>query len=137
MATPQLPDPSSKPITLVLGASENPLRYSHRAVRMLVAEKLPVVAVGRREGCIDEIPILKGQPAYDHVHTVTLYVGPRHQAEFLNYIRSLKPKRVLFNPGTENEDFERALQQSGIETERACTLVLLGTGQYFHGYENT
>lgn len=137
MTSSQLTNPSSKPITLVLGASENPLRYSHRAVRMLAAEQLPVVAVGRREGHIDEIPILKGQPAYDRIHTVTLYVGPRHQAEFLDYIRSLNPKRVLFNPGTENADFERALQRSGIETERACTLVLLGTGQYFHDYENT
>jgi predicted CoA-binding protein len=118
------------PITLVLGASENPLRYSHRAVRMLQEAKLPIVAVGRREGDIEGTPILTGMPELADIDTITLYVGALHQEPYKNYILSLKPRRVLFNPGTENPALEQALNKAGIATEHACTLVLLGTGQY-------
>lgn len=116
--------------TLVLGASLNEERYANKAVRRLVEEKHEVVAVGREEGVIGPVPIETGQPMIADVDTVTLYVGPRFQAEVADYVVRLKPRRVIFNPGTENPEFQQRLQSEGIGVEEACTLVLLATGQY-------
>lgn len=116
--------------TLVIGASEKPERYAHQAVRELVAHGEDVVAIGVREGQIGEIPIRKGQPAIEGLDTVTLYVGPSRQEDLVDYVVSLKPRRVIFNPGTENPAFAQRLRDAGIEPVEACTLVMLHTGQW-------
>lgn len=116
--------------TVVIGASENTDRYSNRAVRSLVQHNEPVVAIGLREGKIGEVEILAGFPVLEDVETVTLYVGPQNQPAWYNYILSLKPKRIIFNPGTENPEFEKLCTEAGIETVEACTLVMLSVGTY-------
>ena len=116
--------------TLVIGASENPERYSNKAIVHLRKYGHPVVAVGLREGQVGDVKIEKGQPAFEAIHTVTLYVNPTNQAAYQAYILSLKPQRVIFNPGTENPAFMQELEQAGIEADPACTLVLLASNQF-------
>jgi predicted CoA-binding protein len=116
--------------TVVIGASENPERYSNRAVKSLVQHNEPVVAIGLKTGKIGEVEILADFPKLDDVETVTLYVGPQNQPSWYDYILSLKPKRVIFNPGTENAEFEKMCTDAGIETIEACTLVMLSVGTY-------
>ncbi|GHA39698.1 CoA-binding protein [Salinimicrobium marinum] len=116
--------------TLVLGASENPSRYSNIAINRLASHKQPVVAIGLREGSVAGVSIQKEKVPFEDVDTVTLYLGPPRQEEYYDYIVSLRPKRVIFNPGTENPEFYRLLQRENIEVEVACTLVLLSTNQY-------
>lgn len=116
--------------TLVLGASLNPTRYSHIAVQRLLKNGQEVVAFGLRKGSIDSVKIDTELKAYKDVDTVTLYIGPKHQSSYYNYIISLKPRRVIFNPGTENPEFYRLLSENNIKSEVACTLVLLSTNQY-------
>ena len=117
--------------TAVLGASENPMRYSNMAVRMLHEYDHEVVALGRREGQINGSTVHKDWPAeIDDLDTVTLYLNPRNQEEHYDYILGLNPKRIIFNPGTENSVLRERAQAQGIETEYACTLVMLRTGQF-------
>jgi len=116
--------------TLVIGASENPERYSNKAVRALVNHGHEVVAVGIRAGNIGDIEITTEKPQYADIHTVTMYIGEQHQMEYVSYILSLKPERVIFNPGAENPTFEQTLKNAGIEATEACTLVLLSIGAY-------
>jgi hypothetical protein len=116
--------------TLVIGASENPDRYSNKAIKALVAHRHEVVAIGLREGEVAGIPFNSEKKAFENIDTVTLYVGPQNQPEYYSYILKLKPQRVIFNPGTENPQFIKRLQRAGIFPEIACTLVLLATGQY-------
>ena len=116
--------------TLVLGASENTARYSNMAVKKLAAYGHPVIAIGRRAGNIDGIPISKTPVEENAIDTVTLYLNPGNQEPYYDYILSLNPKRIIFNPGTENSDLERIAKESGIETLEACTLVMLSTGRY-------
>jgi predicted CoA-binding protein len=116
--------------TVVIGASENPERYSFLAVEKLKKYGHPVVAVGRKSGQIGDTEILTGQPSIEAVDTVTLYINPELQVQMEDYILSMKPKRIVFNPGTENSDLAKKAGSLGIETQEACTLVLLGTGQY-------
>lgn len=116
--------------TLVIGASENIERYSNRAVRQLKIHNIPVAAVGLKSGEIEGIKIQTGFPKIENVNTVTLYVGPQHQSQYYDYILSLKPERVIFNPGTENPEFEEKIKKAGIELLEACTLVMLSTGVY-------
>lgn len=115
--------------TVVIGASPNPQRYAYVATQRLKQNDHEVVPVGLRNGQIGDIEILKDFPKVENVDTVTLYVGPRHQDYWKDYIFSLNPKRVIFNPGTESE-FEQELEEKNIETLEACTLVMLSTGQY-------
>ena len=117
-------------ITLVLGASPNPARYSYTALQKLVAANFTVVAVGLREGEISGVRIHKLFPDVSDIHTVTLYVGPKNQAVYRDYILKIKPKRVIFNPGTENAEFENVLINEGIQVVRGCTLIMLGNGTY-------
>lgn len=119
-----------KNYSLVIGASENPDRYSNRAILRLREQGFPVHAIGLRKGRVGDVEITTGQPAYDNVDTVTLYVGPQHQDGLGPYLGSLRPRRVIFNPGTESRKLKEQLLQEGIAVEEACTLVLLGTGQY-------
>jgi predicted CoA-binding protein len=117
-------------LTLVVGASENPQRYSNIATKRLVSHGHPVIAYGLRDGIIGEIPISKSWPQNVVVDTVTLYVGPDRQAALIPQIIELHPKRVIFNPGTENPDFYKQLDQAKIAYLEACTLVLLSVGDY-------
>lgn len=116
--------------TVVIGASPNPDRYAYRAVNALKQKGHPVEAIGLRKGEIGEVSIRTDQPDLSDVDTVTLYVGPRNQDYWRSYVLSLKPQRVIFNPGTENPDFEKELEAKGIETTQACTLVMLSTGMF-------
>ena len=116
--------------TLVLGASENTERYSNLAVKKLVAHKHPVVAIGKKSGMIGSIPIITEMKIIEDIDTVTLYLNPLHQKPFYEYIIALKPKRIIFNPGTENEELETLARKNGIKTMEACTLVMLSTSQY-------
>lgn len=117
-------------MTLVLGASENPERYSYKATRMLQAAGHPVYLVGRKPGYIGDDPIVTTFPDSHTVDTLTLYVGPGTQPAYFEAIQKLFPRRIIFNPGTENPNWEDLLIKSGIKVERACTLVLLTSGQY-------
>lgn len=116
--------------TLVIGASENPTRYSWLAVQMLQQYGHPIEAIGARVGVALGVPIQTGLPELVDIDTVTLYVGPQNQPPFISYILGLQPKRVIFNPGTENPEFENTLRQNNIEPIEACTLVMLRTNQY-------
>ncbi len=116
--------------TVVLGASENPSRYSHLAVNRLTSAGHPVLAIGKRAGDINGIPIQTGKPEINDVDTVTLYLNPQNQKPFYDYILSLHPKRIIYNPGTENPELEKLSAEKHIENLEACTLVLLSTGQY-------
>ncbi|GAB3308329.1 CoA-binding protein [Hymenobacter humi] len=116
--------------TLVLGASDNPERYSFRAAHMLKKHGHEVVPVGIRKGQVAGMDIHTDRPQHPDIDTITLYVGPRHQPVWYDYILDLQPKRILFNPGTENPELERLAHERGIRTEEACTLVLLSIGQY-------
>ena len=116
--------------TLVLGASMNPGRYSNIAINRLVNHQHAVEAVGLKKGEVAGVTISTEKENFDHIDTVTLYLNPKRQEEYYDYIVSLKPKRVIFNPGTENPEFFQILKKNNIESEIACTLVLLGTDQY-------
>lgn len=116
--------------TLVLGASTNKTRYSYIATQRLKNYGHEVVPVGIREGEIAGIEIQQGTPDVEGVDTITLYLNPQRQEAYYDYILGLKPKRILFNPGTENPTLMRLAREQGIETEAACTLVLLSTEQY-------
>lgn len=116
--------------TLVLGASENPARYSNMAVQRLLSKGHEVVAIGKLPGSVNGVAINTGQQPSEEIDTVTLYLNPLHQKPYYDYIISLKPRRIIFNPGAENEELENIARKAGIATLEACTLVMLGTGQY-------
>lgn len=117
-------------VTLVVGASTNPVRYSNIAIKKLRAKAIPTVALGLKKGKVLDVVIDDEKLPYTNIDTITLYLNPKRQEEYYNYIISLKPRRVIFNPGTENLAFVKLLQESNIESEIACTLVLLSTNQY-------
>ena len=116
--------------TLVLGASLKEDRYSNIAIKKLVNNEHEVIAIGLRKGNIENVEIETGYPELKDIDTVTLYVKLERQEEYYEYIISIKPKRVIFNPGTENREFIELLESNNIEVEVACTLVLLTIGQY-------
>ena len=116
--------------TVVLGASDNPERYSYLAIEKLNRYGHLVVAIGKKEGQVGDIKIIDTHPDEKEVHTITLYLNPLLQKKYYDYILSLQPKRLIFNPGTENEELYNLAKANGIEPLEACTLVLLGTGQY-------
>lgn len=116
--------------TLVLGASDNPSRYSYLAVQRLRNHGHPVVAIGRKSSIVADVNIGTEKNPYTDIDTVTLYLNPQHQQEYYDYIISLHPRRIIFNPGTENEELEQLAEKNNIKTIEACTLVLLSTNQY-------
>ena len=116
--------------TLVIGASANKERYSYKAIHSLVDKSHQVVAIGAKKRMAFDIPIETEKFDFHAVDTVTLYVNPKAQEEYYDYILSLKPRRVIFNPGTENPEFYKILEANNIKYEVACTLVLLATNQY-------
>lgn len=119
-----------KKMTLVIGASTNPGRYSFRAIQQLIVHGHPVFAIGNKEGEVGGVKILTEKIMFEDVDTVTLYLNKKNQENFYEYILALNPKRVLFNPGTENEELQKLLTKNNIAFEEACTLVLLSIGQY-------
>lgn len=116
--------------TLVLGASENPSRYSNLAIQRLRDHGHDVVAIGSRKGQVLDVAFGTEQAPFEAIDTVTLYLNPKNQESYEAYILSLQPKRIVFNPGTENYEFAKRANERGITTIEACTLVLLATGQY-------
>ena len=116
--------------TLVLGASDNPSRYSYLAVNRLRSYGHPVVAIGKKNALVADVPIEKEKKDWNDVDTVTLYLNPTHQQQYYDYILSLKPKRIIFNPGAENDELADLAIKNGITPIAACTLVLLSTNQY-------
>ncbi|MFH4967948.1 CoA-binding protein [Gaetbulibacter sp. M240] len=116
--------------TLVMGASLNPGRYSNFAIQKLVGQNIETVAFGSREGRVAGVEIEESLKPFKDIHTVTLYLNPDNQKPFYDYIIGLKPKRVIFNPGTENPEFYVLLKKEGINFEVACSLVLLSSNQY-------
>ena len=121
---------ADKKTTVVLGASDNPSRYSYLAVTRLRKFGHPVLAIGKKPGKVFDVEITKEKIPQENVDTITLYLNPLHQKMYYDYIVSLSPKRIIFNPGTENEELAVLAQQHGIKTMEACTLVMLSTGQY-------
>ena len=116
--------------TLVLGASENPGRYSNIAINRVRAHGHEVVAIGNRKGRVGDVEIITERPEMNDIDTITLYLNPTNQKPFYDYIVSLNPRRIVFNPGTENDELARMLAQRGTNTLEACTLVMLSVGQY-------
>ena len=118
--------------TVIIGATPNPARYAYTAAEMLTEYQHPIVPVGIKKGTVAEREILdlREKPAVAEVDTVTLYIGPRHQPEWYDYILGLNPRRIIFNPGTENAELSKKAWEAGIEPVTACTLVMLRTGAY-------
>ncbi len=116
--------------TLVFGASLKENRYSYKAIKSLTSHSHNVVAFGLKEGIIFNTKIDTILKPYDDIDTITLYLNPKRQVAYYDYLIGLKPKRILFNPGTENKEFFSLLKENDIAFEQACTLVLLATNQY-------
>ncbi len=118
--------------TVIIGATTNPSRYAYVAAGMLTEYKHEIIPIGIKKGEVNGTSILDicQRPPVSDVDTITLYIGPQHQPEHYDYLLRLKPKRVIFNPGTENPEFEKMVEESGAEALEACTLVLLRSGQY-------
>lgn len=116
--------------TMVLGASNNPSRYSYKAMHRLVEAGHEAIPVGIKKGSVAGIQIRNDLPKIEELDTITLYLNPKRQEEYYDYIIGLKPKRIIFNPGTENLKLAQLAKKEGIETSNACTLVLLSINQY-------
>ncbi len=118
--------------TAIIGATTNQSRYAYLAAQMLREYDHEIVPIGTRTGSVfgKEILDIFKRPAVEGIDTVTLYIGPGHQAEHIDYILSLKPKRIIFNPGAENPGFRQRAEEEGIETVEGCTLVMLRSKQF-------
>jgi predicted CoA-binding protein len=116
--------------TVVLGASPNSRRYSNLAIKSLQSNEIDVAAVGRRAGNVDGLDIFTNRPHIEDVDTITLYVGTDNQPSWYDYILSLNPRRIIFNPGTENLELEQLARKRGVVSVRGCTLVMLSIGSY-------
>ena len=116
--------------TLVLGASDNPARYSFLAIHKLREHKHPVVAIGKRTAMVEDVPVQPETAPIQDLDTVTVYLNPNNQKSYYDFVLEQHPRRVIFNPGAENPEFEKILTEQGVQVTEACTLVLLGTGQY-------
>lgn len=116
--------------TLVLGASPNPIRFSYKAVKSLVRHGHEVVPLGIREGDIMWQKIITGRPKLENIHTITMYLNPENQKQYYDYILSLSPKRIIFNPGSENQELIELAMKNNIEVSVACTLIMLNSNKY-------
>ncbi len=116
--------------TLVLGASANHDRYSYMAVNRLRNYGHPVVAIGKRPGKVADVDIESDRPDWQDIDTVTLYLNAKNQKQYYDYILSLKPTRIIFNPGAENPELAQLAEENGITPVNACTLVMLSVGNY-------
>ena len=118
--------------TVIIGATTDPSRYAYLAARMLTHYNNEIVPIGIKKGGVFGAQILdiRERLQVNDVHTVTLYIGPQRQPEWYDYILGMKPKRIIFNPGTENDTFERMAEEQGIEVVQGCTLVMIRSNQY-------
>ena len=116
--------------TLVIGASTNTERYSNKCIKLLTEHKIKTYAIGNKEGTVYSTNIQTGLPHYTNINTVAIYLSPKNQKYYYDYLISLKPQRILFPPGTENPEFETKARVNGIITEQACPLVMLNIGTY-------
>lgn len=116
--------------TLVLGASTKPQRYSYKAIKMLRTREHPVIAIGMRPGSVDDVEIQTAEVDEADINTVTMYLSPNNQKPYYDYLKKIKPKRVIFNPGTENFELMQQLRDEDISVTSYCTLVLLSTNVY-------
>lgn len=116
--------------TLVLGASDNPGRYSFQALNKLRSYGHTVEGIGRKEVKVSDVQVHTGKQGFTDIDTVTIYLSPANQEEYYDYILGLHPRRIIFNPGAENDELEDLAKARGISVQEACTLVLLSTGQY-------
>ena len=116
--------------TLIIGASNKPERYSYLAAEKLLAHGHEIELIGNKQDTVFDKRIETEKKTFTDIDTVTLYLSEKYQKEYYDYILSLKPKRVIFNPGTENKELEELLRENDIEAEEACTLILLISGQY-------
>ena len=117
-------------VTMVLGASPNPERYSYMATVMLLEKGHSVYPYGIKKGMIQSLPIVQDWPSPGSISSLTLYLGPSAQEAYYDRMIALKPERIIFNPGTENPILVQLAHAAGISTIEACTLVMLTTGQY-------
>lgn len=119
-------------LTLVVGATDNVERYAYRAAEMLQNKGVDFIPIGIKKGKVlgKEILDLRQVPDLKEIHTITLYLGPQNQSEWIEYLIGLKPVRILFNPGTENPEFFQKATETGIDAQNVCTLVMLTTGQF-------
>lgn len=115
---------------LVIGASVKPYRYSNMAVVRLRSHGHEVKAIGLKSGQIGDVNIEEGKPEFKEIDSVLMYINPDRQPDYYDYILNLRPRRIIFNPGTENREFEELASKNGIEPIEACSLVMLGTGQW-------
>jgi predicted CoA-binding protein len=124
--------PNKSKLTLVVGATDNSDRYAYRAAELLQIKGIQFVPIGIKKGVVfgEEILDLRQKPILMGMHTITLYLGPQNQSEWIDYLIGLQPKRIIFNPGTENPLFFQKAKTAGIEALEACTLVMLTTGQF-------
>jgi predicted CoA-binding protein len=124
--------PNKSKLTLVVGATDNPDRYAYRAAELLQIKGIQFVPIGIKKGVVfgEEILDLRQKPILMGMHTITLYLGPQNQSEWIDYLICLRPQRIIFNPGTENPLFFQKAKTAGIEALEACTLVMLTTGQF-------
>lgn len=116
--------------TIIIGASPDSSRYAHKVAFRLVNTGHKIVNIGIKKGEVAGVKIEKAGEVYPKIHTITLYINKEHQLEYYNYILNTKPKRLIFNPGTENEELYKMAENAGIEAIEACTLVMLATNQY-------
>ena len=118
--------------TVIVGASPNEGRYAYMAAKMLTEYGHDIVPLGIKKGTVlgKDIQDMRTRPAIDQVDTITMYIGPQHQPEWYDYLLSLKPRRIIFNPGAENEEFEKLAEEKGVEVLEACTLVMLRSRQF-------
>ena len=118
--------------SVVVGASTNPARYSYMAIHRLISQGFEVVPLGVRKGMIANLEILDlvQKPQIEGAETITMYINPQRQEDYIDYLIGLNPKRIIFNPGTENKDFFQYAENQGIEVLNACTLVMLSASQY-------
>jgi uncharacterized protein len=118
--------------TLLVGATTDPSRYAFIAAKMFAERNFDFIPIGIKKGEVfgKEILDLRAKPQLKDIHTITLYIGPAHQSEWIDYLIALNPKRIIFNPGTENPDFYNQAKSAGINVVPACNLVMLSTGQF-------
>lgn len=117
--------------TLILGASTNPERYAYMAAQKLLSHGHDIVLFGNKNGKIFGQEILNNlSDIPTEIDTVTMYLGEKNQEPYMDFIKKMKPRRIIFNPGAEAETFEKELEKAGIEVLEACTLVMLQTKQY-------
>jgi len=116
--------------TLVLGASPNPERYSYKAIVSLREKGYEVIAIGKKKGKVEDVEIIQEKLTFDDIDTIAMYLSPENQKEYYDYILSLKPRRIIFNPGTENQELYKIAKEANIEVIEWCVLVMLSLNRY-------